>query len=163
MLLALQCTAMHRNASPQSSASLPQHFRNALGVTSPFSRMTRDVNGVLALLISDYKQRQVRLLDRSQDRRRALSSFGGKSGLSFSNWWHFLRQGWRRGSSRITLGILVHFVAKPKKYGWFTAWVKKNSARRPTAAGWDLSASGRGNAVCLTSMLHRAVFTRDSI
>jgi len=53
----------------------PQHFRNAPGVMSPFSRLIGDVNGVLALPISDYEQRQVRLLDRSQDRRRAMSSF----------------------------------------------------------------------------------------
>jgi len=44
-----------------------------------------DVNGVLALPISDYEQRQVCLLDRSQDRRRAMSNFGGKSGVSYSN------------------------------------------------------------------------------
>ena len=44
-----------------------------------------DVDGVLALPISDYEQMQVRLLDRSQDRRRAMSSFVSKSGVSDSN------------------------------------------------------------------------------
>jgi len=43
------------------------------------------VNGVLALPLSDYEQKQVLLLDRSQDRQRAMSSFGGKSGVSYSN------------------------------------------------------------------------------
>ena len=42
--------------------------------------MIGDVNGVLAFPISDYEQKQVRLLDMSQDRRRAMSSFGDKSG-----------------------------------------------------------------------------------
>jgi len=42
--------------------------------------MIGDVNGVLALPISDYEQWQVRLLDRSQDRRRAMSSFGANLG-----------------------------------------------------------------------------------
>jgi len=43
----------------------------------------------------------VRLLDRSQDRRRAMSSFGDKFGVSYSSRWHFLREGRRCGSSQI--------------------------------------------------------------
>jgi len=108
-------------------------FLNFLGLMSPFSRMIGDVVRVLALPISDYEQSHVlccdplffscmigvmefccywsqimsRRLDRSQDRQRAMSSFGGKSGVSYSSQWCFLRKGWRCSSSQITLEILV--------------------------------------------------------
>ena len=56
---------------------------------------------------SDYAQRELRSLDTSQDRRRAMSSFGGKSGVSYSNRRHFLREGRRHSSPQITFGILA--------------------------------------------------------
>ena len=60
----------------------PQQFSELLGSNVAIQP---DDRGVLALPISDYEQRQVRLLDRSQDRRKAISSFVGKSGVSYSN------------------------------------------------------------------------------
>ena len=67
--------------------------------------MIGDVNGILALPISDYEQRHVSLLNRSQDRLRAMSSFGSKSGVSYSDGIFSMR-----GGDAESFGILVFVV-----------------------------------------------------
>ena len=53
------------------------------------------------------------VLDGSGDRRKGRNSFGGKCGVSHCNQWGLCGvvilccEGWRRGSSQITLGFLV--------------------------------------------------------
>jgi len=54
------------------------------------------------------------VLDGGGDRRRGRGSFGGKCGASHRNYqWElccvviFCREGWRRGSSLVTMGFLV--------------------------------------------------------
>jgi len=52
-------------------------------------------------------------LEMGGDRRRGRGSFGGKCGASHCNQWRLCgvvilyHEGWRRGSSRITLGFLA--------------------------------------------------------